>query len=791
MLRLKIFILCLFSIFLIGQTAQPASADGSNIKITVQSGFGGKVKSGKGFPVKVTVENNGPDFAGDLLFNFSASYNVSGAKVLAIDVPKGTKKTYSLSLPAYSEEYYNGPQIKQSIFLYKGSWKDNHEQSFLGDKVLKPKYIDPAGEVLGLLSEDPDRLKELKVLPGGSYEPIVLTEEMMPEDELGLDSLDYLLIDEFPLAKLKKTQQNAIIKWVQNGGILIAGGAPNQAASYGNVYSVLPMKADHEVLADTNFFTVKEKKLSAAKVPFFIGQVDKQAEIPIKSGDLPAVVHKGYGAGEIWQTAFSLGDDLLSSWNDYGQWFVSTSMLSHASNSSYLQGAGPNPFDLIYNEFAEVNEYFSASNFTVGQIGLMLLIYLLLIVPFLYVLLKRMDKREHAWWIILSIAFISSAGIFAIGAKDRLAKPQLNQMGIYKVENDQLTGYEAVAFLSNTGGNYELDFSDGDFYGVPAVSMMAAYDGKRLAVLENNRKSSTVTFPNVEYWSSRTYFGHAAKQDAGRFEIQLNYQNKHLVGQIVNHFPFDFEELYIWSGTTKIKLGPLKSGASLTVNQSLHQDYLTRPYSSGNGYSMPNSKKALDQLKRQRMEFNAIEYLYSNSAVTNQPILVGYTKNSVINANIKGKNEIRRPLSLIYQALELEPNFSGSFNIKNDLMQHDFKTIHGAVFNEWQRSRINNEIDIDNGEYDYVSVLPKNLLDKKPLFKELEITWYGRNVSYSLLNHKTGKFEDLSNTHTSVKEHLDQIISPEGTIVVKLNKSGQNDPRVKLPSLTVKGEINP
>lgn len=41
-------------------------------------------------------------------------------------------------------------------------------------------------------------------------------------------------------------------------------------------------------------------------------------------------------------------------------------------------------------------------------------------------------------------------------------EPQMNQTGIYKAENDQLTGLEAVTFLSNTGGDYEVGFSKGN-----------------------------------------------------------------------------------------------------------------------------------------------------------------------------------------------------------------------------------------------------------------------------------------------------------------------------------------
>ncbi|MEH7353083.1 hypothetical protein V7150_05820 [Neobacillus drentensis] len=788
MLKKKLVFILFICLFIVGQAAHPAKAEGSFIKISVKAGFDGKVKNGRGFPVSVTVENSGADFTGDILFNFASNYNSSGAKVLSVDVPKGSKKTYSLSLPGFSEEYFNNQQIKQSIFLYKGSWKDNNEQAFIGDKIIKPKYLNPEGRTLGILSEDSDHLKELKVMStSNNLQSIVLTEEMIPEDELGLELFDYILIDEYSISQLKKTQQQAILNWVQKGGRLIAGAAPNAAGSYGILYQELPMKPDKEVLAGTEFFQVSPSLPPFPNIPVFIGELDKGAEVTIKSGDLPMVVHKGYGTGEIWQTAFSLGDEPLSSWNEYGQWFVKSNMLNGMSTIQFQKG-GQNPYDFVFNEFAEMNEYFAASQFSVGQISMFLLIYLLLLAPFLYFLLKRLDKREHAWWIIIGIAFISSAGIFATGAKDRLAKPQMNQTSIYRADNGQLNGLEAVTFLSNTGGDYELSFSKGKFYGVPGSSTMAVQDGKRYAVLENGRKTSKVTFPNVEYWSMRTYFGQASKQNAGKFEIMLSNENKKLMGKIVNHFPYDFEELTIWSGSKKIKLGSLKSGESLTVNETMEQDYLAGPYSQANSYQIPSSPQDVDEMKRERMEYGAIEFLHNNSYSENQPILYGYTKDSVINADIKGKNEAKKGLTLIYQPLDIETNLTGSFTIKDDMFRNHINTIRGEIFNETPGTH--NEMELDEGEYDYVLELPNQLMIGNPSFQELDITWYGGNVTYSLMNHTTGTFLPLPDTHTSIKEHFDQYISKEGTIIIKLIKTGQGDPRVRMPSLAIKGEIS-
>ncbi|MCM3767951.1 hypothetical protein [Neobacillus niacini] len=787
MLKKQIAIIVLFCLSFMAFAVYDAEAASSNIKISVKEGFDGKIKSGRGFPVQVTVENNGEDFSGDLLFNFGVTYNSSGAKVLSIDVPKGSKKTYSLSLPAYSEEFYNSKQIKQSIFLYKGSWKDGKETAFVGKKILSPKYIDPAGRTMGLLSENPDRLKELKVQASGSQlEPIVLEEEMLPYDELGLDTLDYIVIDEFAVAKLKETQQQALLNWVKNGGRLIVGATPNAIGSYGALYRELPMKPEREAVADTQFLKAPET-LEFNTLPVFVGEVKPEANVSATSGDLPMIVHKGYGAGEIWQTAFSLGDEPLASWNYYGRWFAQSPMLGVQMNNQSPK-MYQNQFEMLYNEFAEVNQYFASTQFSAGQISLFLLLYLLLISPILYFTLKRLDKREHAWWVIIGFAVLSSIGIFAVGAKDRIAKPQINQTGIYQAENGYLTGLEAVTFLSNTGGDYELTFSKGTFYGVPGSSMMSAGDGKRYAILENARKESKVTFPNVEYWSTRSFFGRASKQNAGKFDLNLSLKNKQLSGTIANQFPYDFDELFIWSGTKKLSLGPLKSGETVTVNETLQQDYLTGPYNQMFQYMMPASPNDVKRLKQERMEYGAIEFLYNSSSLGNQPILYGFSKASVIEADIAAKKEAKNGLSLIYQPMDIKTELSGSFTVKDDMLRRKIHIIRGTLFNDM--GGVQNEMEMDDGEYEYVLQVPKQLTEQKPILRELEIVWYGSNVAYSIKNQATGEFLPLPDMKTAITEQLEQYISNEGEIVIKLIKTGQGDPRVRMPALSIKGEIN-
>ena len=174
---------------------------------------------------------------------------------------------------------------------------------------------------------------------------------------------------------------------------------------------------------------------------------------------------------------------------------------------------------------------------------------MIILVPVLYFILKKIDKREHAWWIIPSLSVIMSAAIFGIGAKDRIANPQLNQMGMYVNQQGYLSGYQAATLLSNRSGTYSLEIPKDQFKAVPSTNMasMSSAEG----VMEEKRKEYEIVFKDVEYWSSRTLYGDAKKGTDGSFQTNLTVDNNVLKGTIQNNYPYDFNDIVVWSGRGK------------------------------------------------------------------------------------------------------------------------------------------------------------------------------------------------------------------------------------------------
>jgi hypothetical protein len=785
----KLIVTLIFFLLIFVNLSLPVNAKSVNINISVDEGFDGKVKRGKGFPASIKLENNGEAFSGDLLIQYNPSYNTGGVMSLHVELPEGSSKTYQVSVPGLIEESQSSFQKQQTIHLYEGSWKKGNEVSFKGEKAFKARYIDTNDQVIGVLSENYDRVKEWRTLP--MVEMLPLTKEQLPKQGLGLEMVDYLVVDEYDISQLDEAQQLAIKEWVSSGGVLVAGAAPDASGSYGLLYPMLPMKMEVESLGDSSFLlTATNDQIPFKQINLFTGAVEKEAEVLQKSGNLPAAVKKNVGKGTILQTSFSLGDTPLSTWDGYSSWFEN--FIHEADQTSFNNNRnGQDLYDQLYWEFAETNEFFPAANYSLSQIMIIVLIYLIVLVPILYFVLRKMDKREHSWWVIPTLAIVMSGIVFGLGARDRIAEPQMNQMGFFKVNNHQLSGYQANTLLSNRSGEYTLSVLKDQYQAAPHLNNNSPnIDPSMAAVSVEKRKENEITFQDVGYWSSKTIYGKAQKESEGDFMVKLSLKNNQLTGTIQNGFPYDFTELFIWSGSQKINIGPLKAGETLNVNQKIKQSFLTAPTMlSNSGMYQQNN---LEKMKKERLQYASFVFL--NGDFNNLPLLGGITKEAVVDVNMVRKDEKQNNLNLILSSFEAESDFKGKFSLAPEMLNTRVEVINGAI-HEKGINGMPNEMMMEDGEYDYIIQLPDQIRGKDFLIDSVSLQMNGQFLQYSVYNTVTREYVPIKESQGSVsfkkEDQVEQLFSRGGELLIRVHKSSNGDPYVYLPQITVKGEVRP
>lgn len=787
----RFFVLIIVFLSVFAGFAKPAVAANETIKITIDAGFDEKVKRGKGFPLTIKIENDGKAFSGDLLIDYMPSHNSGGAKMIHIELPEKGTKTYSITLPGYTDDhpaYYNS---KSSLTLYEGSWQKGEKIAFEGDQKIKPKFIDENRKVIGVLSENYDRLKELRGLTSANFEMLPITKEEMPKEAIGLEMIDYIIIDEYPLSQLEEEQQQAIKEWIQAGGVFIAGGTPDGKGAYGSLYSLLPMKLEGESEGDAGFFITADKRAPFDKIQLFTGEVEKEAKILVKSDEIPAAIKKEYGEGAILQTAFSLGDEPLSTWDGYHSWFEN--FLGHAPKAdNSIAQYGNEFYNQLYWELGEPNEYFPSSQYSIPILVLLILVYVIIIVPVLYIILKKTDKREHSWWIIPSLGLLVAIGVFAMGAKDRILQPQLNQLGIYKVADDYLTGYQATTLLSNKSGEYRLSIPKGEYSAISSNWASPGTNLEREGVIEDKRKTYEMIYKDVAYWSSKTVFGKAQVQSDGDFYTEFTLKDGVLSGTIENRFPYDFEEVFIWSGHKKIEIGPLKKGEQKKINEETEQQILSQPKMFSRNYSFRQDD--LDKYKKESLENAAAAFLFTkNGNNSNEPFIGGITTEPVVDVKLVDKKQKENNYNLIVSPFSAKNEITGKFTLTGDMLTMKWNVINGNI-EDVGMDTYAREAWIEDGEYELIFKLPQALEEKTLTFESVRLLINNPNsIQFSILDWEKQEYlqldSDKSSFNLTKENKVDNYVSEKGEIVLKIKKNSKGDPFFEIPEVTVKGEV--
>ena len=752
-----------------------AEAAGPSITIHSEQGFDGKYKQRSGTLLTITMKNNGDAFSGAMLIQFSPGYGDERSKLQKVELPAGSEKTYSVPIPASS----------QKITLYEGDWREGREVSYKETNKTGSSAIDPEKKVFGVLSENYDRLKQLRIMPSGTSEMLEIKQDRVPAAAEGLALFDYILIDEYDISALKKEQQEALAGWAANGGILVAGGTPDARLRYGALYPLLPFMPEKEGSVQTDFLMVSKKtKRPSGELPVFTGRLSEGSDALASSGGMTVAAEKRHGRGTVIQTAFSLGDEPLASWPEYGAWFEELVNKSQAVPMAAVDNGAFN--DQLQYELSDINELFPSAGFSVGGLILLTVLYLAAVVPVLYFILKKLDKREHAWWLVPAISIAASAAIFAIGAKDRIGSPQLNSMGVYLQEGDALYGVHAASMLSNTGGDYSLSFERGTFQAVPAYTEQGIKNPLNLPVIEEKMSETAIHFPNVEYWSGRSAYGKASIKAEGTFDADLTLNKNKLTGTIVNRHPYDFERVELWSGGERVNFGKLKAGESLAVNEDFQQAILTRPQLNM-PYTDRYSGLELDELRQQTAEYSAAVFLKDAVMFHNQPVIAGYTQENLIPVKIEGKKQRNSINNLLVQPFAGKTVLKGKVSLNAEDMGTSFDALTGELFDEGDNS---GTYWVGIGEYEYSLTIPEQV---RKTFKaeKLTIRPKSKTVSYEILNVRSGKYETISkggSDWSAGTGKTGDYIGSGGRITIKIVSPAEAD--LRLPDVSAEGSVN-
>jgi len=616
-----------------------------------------------------------------------------------------------------------------------------------------------------------------------------LKDYTLPEDSQGLAMANVIVVDEVAIADLTQKQQEALLKWVQDGGTLLLGAADQINATAGIFKEYLPLSLSQEMTAISAEALTKLSGGGIFTQPISVyAATSSEGSLPVLTeNNAVLAAKKKVGSGEVIQTTFSLGDQPLASMDGYGALLAKVMNIQSISQQGMMR-QGQSPLDQISYELRTINELFPSFEVSVSYMLIVIILYILIIGPILYFVLKKADKREHAWWIIPSISVVLSIVLFIVGAKDRIVQPQVQQSAFYKVnEDNSVNGYYVESILTNRSGDFVVNADQNttavalrnynNFTGTMGPLHESSY-------VKENASGSTLTLRDLSYWSVQSFGGKTSAQNIGKMDIDITLKNEQLTGTVKNNFPFALKDVTLISGVKEVKLGDIEANGTLQVNKELKTTVLQKPSIFNNyNYSYPSKKDEVNPMRIERMKTLALPLVEKD----NQPILTAWTDQAVVGVELETSANMS-PITMLVQPFKEKVELTGPFTMKRNNFSYSVEPLSANGYYEKIEEELNKWY-LSEGLYEVTMTMPDQFMDAVESLNELTIS--NKDVSrmqLSIWNNETNIYEPLVDTKQVFTDKVSTYFNQDGELRIEIkygpDPSGE---QTKLPDIELKG----
>lgn len=759
--------------------------DSSSITMKVSYGIEGNFKGSTSVPVNIEVENKGEKIDGQLEVRVPASApNTYDAFVSEVNIGANEKRTVTIPI--------NMPDnvLKIQVVLKQG------ENIIKQNNVLVSNgRVSEADLFMGVLTDDFNSLTirslDFTSLNNSNNKmrdrvnktiSVPLELDSLVRSPKNISSLDAIVINNYNTSNLKKEQYENLSTWVENGGILVIGSGENAAKTIGNLDKEF-FNINYNGTKDINGYTLARLNL-------------KDSEVKLQEGEDPLIylVHKG--KGKVYVAAFDLGnkniaakDKVMNVWKEsLGNDFVNKASILHTNRGSFV------PYGI--EELTNNVPY--KDNFNIGLLVIIFISYALIVGIIIYIIMKKLNKREWLWGIIPIIAIAFSLTLYILGSSTRIKDIVLNQVNIIisdKNGTSQVVGYAGI------GSKYKNDLTvqeptgttlqnyTNDNYRENADTNNFTKLGTKTVYRQNN---SYFEFKQLAALSMKKFDISGHKEMVPTIDAHLNYNSQKLSGKIKNTLGYDIKELLVVSYNTVWEVGAIKaneekeiesksySASGLEVyGENLREKYYNQyKFKSGNKENKEEFKDILrlGNLIASIGEINPKKESTYLLAVTDVPVDYGF--------DFGGKSVSKYDTTALIQDLDID------FTDKDGNLDYPLGYFKGEI------SDINENIDIDtqnnaihgSGELilDYTINKDINLLDLKVGYVENpHRKSSGFKGSVYIYNYEKNQYNPINYmvNGESIKNPTEYI--KDGKVRVKMQCN--NEDGIGIPQITVKG----
>lgn len=552
------------------------------VTLRVRVGYGNVYRGDAWTPIRVTAANHGGrDINGVLQVPQSPSGNSTGGTPAfhglyqqTVLLPAGVTKTVTLYVPG------SGLPSQVTVYLRTGG-------KTIAAASTYPIGMDASTFLIGAMGGDPE--STAWIAPAAQRH---VTARVVPLDAATIDtlapalsSLDAIVLTDTDTSQLDGAQMTALQQFVRAGGSLIVVGGPRWQETLKPLprFLVPGRLAGSRVLPDLRPLSLfgrlgPSSGPQAAPVSLL---THPTGTVLASERGVPLVVRQTVGNGSVVYLAFDPALNPVLSWP--GASDILSQVLADASplavDRTWSQQGFLARFAAIFGQRAVIGTLANVPPATVPMLGgmaLLTILYLLLVGPVNFLLLRRL-RRQHLAWVtipVLSISFLGTTAGLSTGLRgsqtlvNAISLVTLNGSSpvrpatIYLGVAAPLSGDERLAYNAPALPNPipQISFGDGDSF----FRSTTPYTQTPLGMLLQEGPQTQVILHNLKQWQVRDLSLATTTTIPGSVTSHLTVNaGGTITGTIHNGTSLDLLDPVLVAGQNITFIAPIKAGHSI------------------------------------------------------------------------------------------------------------------------------------------------------------------------------------------------------------------------------------
>ena len=552
-----------------------AAAAPAEEKVTMEAavGYGGAAKTQHYLPVRVDLSNGtGQVFEGQLDIqvlesNFEVyrySYPIS------VKPESGQQEIYYIPLGVRSE------QLNVTL-------EDADGKSVIS-KRLRLNVVENMSELyIGVLSDHPEELMYLDDVI--TYNNMIQTRVLpmnaanFPEDVIGLDMMDVVLVNDYRINSLNNAQTEALLRWVADGGTLVFGTGENIRDNLGSLGSrFFPMPYPEAVSTQVDMgaeYAADTPGDAIVTLPCVTIDLENGSEI-MSSDEMVLMTRVAEGRGSIVLAAYDFAD--IAGFCEQFPSYVGK-IMDAVFTSAQLDRIAQNAFSGFSDQYWSAQNMVSSGNVerlpNLTLYAIVIIAYVILAGPALYVFLKHRDLQKHYVISVLTASLLAATVIYFMSAGTRFKDRFFSYVSIQEVSGDQSQDTTFVSVQAPFNNPYSVAFDPG--YTVRPVTRSRLYEMEVLPRigekddyqvdihegLEETRVSVEDGVSFESYLFKLTKMERAAGEPGA--EVELAFDGGDLTGTVTNTSGKEMQDATLLLYGKFVRLGDLEPGETVHV----------------------------------------------------------------------------------------------------------------------------------------------------------------------------------------------------------------------------------